>query len=179
MAECHAQAPVPAASIWSVLGGGVCVTEGHRQEGSGDHRCRHFRSVLPSRVQGKGVVADGNTGSRESCLVFQIIEITTYLSLHEDNAVERGELMLAGTCRNLCPGWQEHRAVGALVEAWGGWESKPTILDCGGRAACRAPFLWNRKGGQRWRLRGCNWGLEDREPSANGPLGKPERNGLW
>lgn len=73
-------------------------------------------------------------------LVFQIIEITTYLSLHEDDAVERGELMLAGTCRNLCPGWQEHRAVGALVEAWGGWESKPTILDCGGRAACGAPL---------------------------------------
>lgn len=158
----------------------MCVTEGHRQEGSRDHRCRYFRSVLPSRVQGKGVVAGGDTGSRESCLVFQIIEITTYFSLHEDDAVERGELMLAGTCRNLCPGWQEHRAVGALVEAWRGWESRPTILDCGGRAACGAPLSCGiERGGQWWRLRGSIWGLEDREPSANGPLGKPERNGLW
>lgn len=66
--------------------------------------------VFCSKGCREGVVAGGDRGSRESCLVFLIIEIIAYLSFHEDDAVERGKLMPVGTCCSPCPRWREHKA---------------------------------------------------------------------
>lgn len=91
------------------------------------HRCRHrFQSVLLKKVQRNGVVAGG-----DSRLFFLIMEITAYLLCHEGDAVERGKLMSEGTCWSPCP-QQENKALGALVEAWGGWELRLIVLGRGG-----------------------------------------------
>lgn len=77
--------------------------------------------VFCSKGCREGVVAGGDRGSRESCLVFLIIEIIAYLSFHEDDAVE-GEIDASGDLLQPVSrvAGAQGQALGALAEAWGG-----------------------------------------------------------